>query len=292
MFVAASIQFKSLGAQGKLRSHGVGRLHSGITVLKILKEIWKPLQPIVSPPNRRSGISNFLIKWSSLDALFRSGRVDINRLTRSDPDAPDLSPDFDQITSHRILPVDAGGSANFYSFVEDQVHQGRPQRSASVPKPAQNLRGGSTSFAPKERQSKQLQQTPPRQQSANAVSMPNPSYQQYGQPQANINYQPLPPNMQQGALGGSASPEVITFKRELAVSIPPPRNINVPSYIAQPAPISEVVGGFSVPMAGLTDSLEDGTTNMWWNHPYNMELDSYDYAITGEEQEYYSPRGV
>lgn len=131
--MASSIHFKSLGAQGKLRTHGVGRLHAGITILKTLKEMWQPLQPIVSPMIWCKNFANIVVKWTALETLFRSGRVDINKLSRSQSDAPDLSPDFEQITSHRVLPPDASGGANFYSFIEDQANSGGgPLRSASI----------------------------------------------------------------------------------------------------------------------------------------------------------------
>lgn len=51
IFVASCIHFKSLGAQRKLRSHGIGRLYGAITILKTLKEMWYPLKPLVSYTN-------------------------------------------------------------------------------------------------------------------------------------------------------------------------------------------------------------------------------------------------
>jgi hypothetical protein len=47
MFVAASIQFKSLGAQGRLRSDNIGRLYPAISILERVKRIWRPLEGLV-----------------------------------------------------------------------------------------------------------------------------------------------------------------------------------------------------------------------------------------------------
>lgn len=47
MFVGASIQFKSLGAQGILRSDSIGRLYPAISILESVKSIWRPLEGLV-----------------------------------------------------------------------------------------------------------------------------------------------------------------------------------------------------------------------------------------------------
>jgi hypothetical protein len=52
MFVAASIQFKSLGAQGLLRNDSIGRLYPAISILERVKRIWRPLEGLVR--NRQS----------------------------------------------------------------------------------------------------------------------------------------------------------------------------------------------------------------------------------------------
>lgn len=48
MFVAATIQFKSLGAQGKLRDYSLARLYPAVSILDQLKEYWRPLRGLVS----------------------------------------------------------------------------------------------------------------------------------------------------------------------------------------------------------------------------------------------------
>jgi hypothetical protein len=50
MFVASTIQFKSLVAQRKLQIYGTGRFKAAIMILDRLKEYWDPLQGSVSLP--------------------------------------------------------------------------------------------------------------------------------------------------------------------------------------------------------------------------------------------------
>lgn len=47
MFVATSIQFKSMGAQGLLRNDSIGRLYPAISILQCVKRIWRPLEGLV-----------------------------------------------------------------------------------------------------------------------------------------------------------------------------------------------------------------------------------------------------
>jgi len=47
MFVASTIHFKSLVAQGKLRAHGLGRSKAAVSILGRLKEYWVPLRGLV-----------------------------------------------------------------------------------------------------------------------------------------------------------------------------------------------------------------------------------------------------
>jgi hypothetical protein len=47
MFVVASIQFKSLGAQGILWNDSIGRLYPAISILERVKSIWRPLEGLV-----------------------------------------------------------------------------------------------------------------------------------------------------------------------------------------------------------------------------------------------------
>lgn len=48
MFVASTIQFKSLGAQRKLQTHGTGRFKAAIFILDHLKAYWDSLEGLVS----------------------------------------------------------------------------------------------------------------------------------------------------------------------------------------------------------------------------------------------------
>lgn len=48
MFVASTIQFKSLGAQRKLQTYGTARFKAAIVILDRLKEYWDSLQGLVS----------------------------------------------------------------------------------------------------------------------------------------------------------------------------------------------------------------------------------------------------
>ena len=48
MFVASTVQFKSLGAQRKLQTYGTGRFRAAIFILDRLKEYWDSLQGLVS----------------------------------------------------------------------------------------------------------------------------------------------------------------------------------------------------------------------------------------------------
>ena len=48
MFVASTIQFKSLQAQRKLQTYGTGRFKAAIFILDRLKEYWDSLQGLVS----------------------------------------------------------------------------------------------------------------------------------------------------------------------------------------------------------------------------------------------------
>ena len=54
LFVSSSVQFKSLTAQGKLQSHGVGRCNAALSMLQHLKEYSHPLQGIVFCPHYAS----------------------------------------------------------------------------------------------------------------------------------------------------------------------------------------------------------------------------------------------
>jgi hypothetical protein len=54
LFVSSSVQFKSLSAQGKLQSHGVGRCNAALLILQHLKEYSRPLQGIVFYPHYAS----------------------------------------------------------------------------------------------------------------------------------------------------------------------------------------------------------------------------------------------
>lgn len=47
MFVASTIQFKSLGAQRMLQTYGTGRFKAAIFILDRLKEYWNSLQGLV-----------------------------------------------------------------------------------------------------------------------------------------------------------------------------------------------------------------------------------------------------
>lgn len=47
MFVASTIQFKSLGAQRKLQTYGTGRFKAAIVLLSCLKEYWDSAQGLV-----------------------------------------------------------------------------------------------------------------------------------------------------------------------------------------------------------------------------------------------------
>lgn len=47
MFVASTIHFKSLVAQGKLRAHGLARFKAAVSILGRLKEYWVPLRGLV-----------------------------------------------------------------------------------------------------------------------------------------------------------------------------------------------------------------------------------------------------
>jgi hypothetical protein len=51
LFVSSSVQFKSLSAQGKLQSHGIGHYNAAILMLQHLKEYSRPLQGIVFYPH-------------------------------------------------------------------------------------------------------------------------------------------------------------------------------------------------------------------------------------------------
>lgn len=48
MFVASAIQYKSLGAQRKLQTHGTGRFKAAIFILNRLKTYWVSLESLVS----------------------------------------------------------------------------------------------------------------------------------------------------------------------------------------------------------------------------------------------------
>jgi hypothetical protein len=47
MFVSSAVKIRSLGAQGKLRTHA-GHLKAAITILRYLNEYWSPLRGLVS----------------------------------------------------------------------------------------------------------------------------------------------------------------------------------------------------------------------------------------------------
>lgn len=48
MFVASTIHFRTLGAQNKLRSHGLDKIHPAIVMVQELKSYWRPLSGPVS----------------------------------------------------------------------------------------------------------------------------------------------------------------------------------------------------------------------------------------------------
>jgi hypothetical protein len=47
MFVAASVQFKSLGAQGLLRNDSIGHLYPAISILESVRRVWLPTEYLV-----------------------------------------------------------------------------------------------------------------------------------------------------------------------------------------------------------------------------------------------------
>lgn len=253
------------------------------------------------------------MKWTALETLFNCGRVDINALSRPHPDAQDTSPDFDQITSHRILPVDTSGSATLYTFVKDRWDQGGQQPTArslshenstgssSGPSPGALQRAGAQpseftlpihgasdvrhrenpSPNAKERQLQQSLEIQPERQD---VPAPHATQTLNNLPALNKPYQ----NYQQSenAITTQLTPQLNKVNSEGANTVgvtpkqefPPHQfrslSISTPSYASQLANARELGDTFQVPM----ESIEDVNANLWWEQSFDsMELDSYGY---------------
>jgi hypothetical protein len=119
MFVAISVQFKSLGAQGKLRSYGTSRLSAAVSILEQLKEFWTPLR----------------LMWSTLANLFKTANLSLPRPTTSsrkqNPSPPDGT-NIEQIVSHHAVPNPSGATNDLYTYLADAEPKGStPSRASS-----------------------------------------------------------------------------------------------------------------------------------------------------------------
>lgn len=118
MFVASTIQFKSLGAQRKLQTYGTSRFRAAIFILDRLKEYWDSLQGL----------------WASLKAMFAQAGIDLQAIpndSRYQPTLDDQNTDLDKIVSHEGTPQ-SGDSAALYTYVATQEAKGgaSPRRSS------------------------------------------------------------------------------------------------------------------------------------------------------------------
>ncbi|CAK7233167.1 hypothetical protein SEUCBS140593_008512 [Sporothrix eucalyptigena] len=113
MYAASSVQFKSLVAQGKLRTYGTSRFTAAVAIMEQLKEYWQPLRGL----------------WSQLDTSFRSAGINLKSLSANPGRDRDLrhlaeqSTDFDRIASHTALPP-PGGTSDICTYITGQEPKG------------------------------------------------------------------------------------------------------------------------------------------------------------------------
>lgn len=137
MFMAVSIQFKSLAAQGLLRGDVIVNLYPAIAILDCLKRIWRTQESLVSNreyrPPRSVKLTCFL-QWKTLASIFKGAGLDINSLpdTRQLLALPERSLDLDQITAHSM--VDRSGFIYTYAVDEESPSGSSRQTSPTIPR--------------------------------------------------------------------------------------------------------------------------------------------------------------
>ncbi|KAG0647553.1 hypothetical protein D0Z07_6611 [Hyphodiscus hymeniophilus] len=278
MFVASTIQFKSLGAQRKLQTYGTGRFKAAIVVLDCLKEYWDSLQGL----------------WTNLKTLFASAGINMESIP-SDPryqlNPDDQNTDLDKIVSQEGTSQ-SGDAAALYTYVATQEARGgsSPRRGSDShsqgrrAKSAQNTPSpGSTAI---QEHKLPIHQRQDGQIHSNTQIYPTSLQQPHAQQPRNQSFEqpPFPEasNYRRQSVGTMASSNFLPLG-----PVPEGGQVQHPavgmSYTSMPGTTPQVVQNMNAygNMPGMMGSEMDvDRMNIWWDQSYG----TFDMEVVNPDQ--------
>lgn len=272
MFVAASIQFKSLSAQGLLRSDSVGRLYPAISIIERVKRIWHPLEGLVRCPQIRRLVLHLLtfrLQWATLDTLFRGAGMDINRLSedRQLLAQPESKPDIEQIVAHGVMM----GSTDIYTYVPDEAFNETSSRHSSTSLSRRS--SDNSQYAPFQRKrssNKLMTKSPSSQTSTSTIPVAMPMHPRHNPPQ--LHWTGLPPQPHDMHQGGNMFQQYNMLSGAPPAWVPMnplPENIQTGGPGFAPFMTGPEYTGGGMGMVSDNMDLDLMTHNLWWDQPFD-----------------------